>query len=705
MQENIPTKARPPLINIFGSDTDFPKRPERSGFYVNPITDFTYSADFLNANFATIAYVNNHVPMGDFATTSTLSAAVAPLATTAYVNATFPTFAFVNGLSGGVILGEPSTLAYYNSNGNIDNLTDYAVNTLGGLSASLTLALPDAGETTVTVGTQITIAPTEDWAQRGVVGEQFSMTLPAGFGAHSVAGVSTSMQINANAADISLESIYIGLGDGSTAASSDSYNTRNLYLEVGSQYTANGGIQHDQLFTRVDEGATVDRVLFAGYAATIDGVVTHNLAAVQFTPTVSSTGRINSAAALFSNVTSDAAYDNYEGVGVYGNGLVGPNRVCGLNVNINYTTPANTVYGLQMSAASGTQTVGIQCNAGPTPQFIGMALGASAPVAQFLGSQMTPTGDGTGSFVGMQTLGNNWQNYTGCHINPGGAITDTLNAFHVAYFGSGAHFRGLRVELGSGTFSSDVVAVDVNVSGALSGGRAQGLSVNADQNGISANATLVSNAGFDGGNLIGGTYTIPEAGGTGTAVIFNNFATNMIALGDMDGGIANIGYVHVGFVGQAIVASGKAVDRMSLCLAGFQYPAVDGITNSGTVADVAMFRTFAPLNGGGSLAITDLHGLRVEAGFKSIATSAWGVRVDDTGSDNYFAKSITVGGATAQTASPDVAIDITGQKVVQLARMTTTEIGAIATPAEGMLTFDTTLKKLTYYDGATWVAL
>ncbi len=62
MRWTIRPEAHPPLINVYGSVVDHPTNPEHNGFYVNPISNYTYSASYLNTHFATIDYVDTHVP-------------------------------------------------------------------------------------------------------------------------------------------------------------------------------------------------------------------------------------------------------------------------------------------------------------------------------------------------------------------------------------------------------------------------------------------------------------------------------------------------------------------------------------------------------------------------------------------------------------------------------------------------------------------
>jgi hypothetical protein len=59
---------------------------------------------------------------------------------------------------------------------------------------------------------------------------------------------------------------------------------------------------------------------------------------------------------------------------------------------------------------------------------------------------------------------------------------------------------------------------------------------------------------------------------------------------------------------------------------------------------------------------------------------------------------------TTDVASSKFTIDSTTQGFLP-PRMTTTQKNAIATPAEGLMVYDTVLKRPCFYDGTSWVTL
>ena len=62
----------------------------------------------------------------------------------------------------------------------------------------------------------------------------------------------------------------------------------------------------------------------------------------------------------------------------------------------------------------------------------------------------------------------------------------------------------------------------------------------------------------------------------------------------------------------------------------------------------------------------------------------------------------TIGSGTAYTASALMALEATDRGFLP-PRMTTTQKNAIATPAAGLMVYDTTLNVITYYNGTSWI--
>jgi len=135
--------------------------------------------------------------------------------------------------------------------------------------------------------------------------------------------------------------------------------------------------------------------------------------------------------------------------------------------------------------------------------------------------------------------------------------------------------------------------------------------------------------------------------------------------------------------------------------------AINGVGTSTTTfihytANQGTFSGTAPTNQYGFNATSGLTGATNNYGFYSaIAAGTNRFNFYATGTaTNYFAGSVGVG-TTAPDASALLDVQST-TKGVRMPNMTTTQKNAIASPAAGLMVFDTTLAKLCVYTGAAW---
>lgn len=128
-----------------------------------------------------------------------------------------------------------------------------------------------------------------------------------------------------------------------------------------------------------------------------------------------------------------------------------------------------------------------------------------------------------------------------------------------------------------------------------------------------------------------------------------------------------------------------------------------------TAADVMGLRMANASKGAGST-ITNQHGLYIadqtngtnNYGITSLVSSGsnkFNIYASGTAS-NYFAGTVGIG-TTSPNASALLDVQST-TKGVRMPNMTTTEKNAIASPAAGLMVFDTTLAKLCVYSGSAW---
>lgn len=112
----------------------------------------------------------------------------------------------------------------------------------------------------------------------------------------------------------------------------------------------------------------------------------------------------------------------------------------------------------------------------------------------------------------------------------------------------------------------------------------------------------------------------------------------------------DLGITPVGYVGQMAVKTGKTVNKISMATAamvnlGGQFSGSD----NGTVTDLNMYYVKGTLPAGGNTQVTNLSGLKIDAGLNYIgAANAWGI-YDDSDANNYFKKNVLIGGTTGHS--------------------------------------------------------
>jgi hypothetical protein len=128
-----------------------------------------------------------------------------------------------------------------------------------------------------------------------------------------------------------------------------------------------------------------------------------------------------------------------------------------------------------------------------------------------------------------------------------------------------------------------------------------------------------------------------------------------------------------------------------------------------TTGEVAGIKVGTHIKGAGST-ITSAFGVIVDD--QTVGTNNYGIHLNLSAgtnkyniyaagtADNYFAGNVGIG-----TASPNASAILDAQsttKGVRMPNMTTTQKNAIASPAAGLMVFDTTLAKLCVYSGSAW---
>ena len=393
-------------------------------------------------------------------------------------------------------------------------------------------------------------------------------------------------------------------------------------------------------------------------------------------PTVSNPGLVT-----FSEININPQIDqpvtNYYGVGSYGYGTSSPDSILSFSSQPSFSGTATNITHINLSGTTDTTTL--------------------------IGVSYSPSSDSTSETAFSASSSGDTTTFTGVQISHSGNSTD-FNGVVISPSGTGTNYKGISID-GTATYDN-AVGVEINLSGITSTSRNVGLTV---ENGIitqnNANFTTVSSfpALVDSANVLRNVLTIQSGTPiTGTDVILNNLAGEILAEDNHSPSALNLGISSVGFVAQVSVDSGKTVDLTSMSVAGLAVPAT---STGGTITEAHLYRGVGPLNLGGSLTIDSMYGLKIESGLSSgFATDAWGISVEDGGAENYLAKSLSIGTASKKVTNQNISIEVAGPKTIRLGRADSAQRNAL-TNLSAQIIYDTDLNKFFGNDGAKWVQL
>ena len=372
--------------------------------------------------------------------------------------------------------------------------------------------------------------------------------------------------------------------------------------------------------------------------------------------------------------------------------------------------PATTDYmslGISPTIANpGLTTVsGVQLNSpmnATVAQYNGFQVfgyGTAAPT-NFTGYLSQPNHSGTGGnayhFIASGGLNVSGQN-VGLQVNHGADAND-LKGVEILFSGDASNTLGFSFTP-TGTYTN-AGGLTIDLSGATIANRPTGISCTGGSIQVSSSFETIS--GFptlvDSGNLIRPVFTVqPGAAISGTDVLLTNLAGFMDFKDDHVGSPLGLGVASVGFVSQISADTGVTASKISMLTAGL---AVDAASGGGSIVDAHLMRGIT-FNFGGSLNIGTLYGLRIDDGISGLATTAFGISVDDAGAENYLAKSLKIDGGTKVVSDASIGLEIGGLKSLRLAVMTTAQRNALPNIA-GTMIFDSTTGKGYLNDGAGW---
>lgn len=243
---------------------------------------------------------------------------------------------------------------------------------------------------------------------------------------------------------------------------------------------------------------------------------------------------------------------------------------------------------------------------------------------------------GFGSYGNITTMSATGQ-YSGLQVNP--IITTShgnINGIQITpqVAGGDASFSGLRISPSGAVVFSSAEGISINLNGITSNDPQGVTGINSDSRlSINATTTLKSAQGFQIGNRVESLFHVPSGSPvTGTDSLGNDFAGDLSAEDNIALGPIGLGWASVGFIADMAVASGKTVDAVDVFVPAVALPD-PGYPTGGTVTNMTMIRTFAPIVQGGTLNITHLYGYKIDNTigglFSAASPDAWGFYNDD----------------------------------------------------------------------------
>jgi hypothetical protein len=206
-----------------------------------------------------------------------------------------------------------------------------------------------------------------------------------------------------------------------------------------------------------------------------------------------------------------------------------------------------------------------------------------------------------------------------------------------------------------------------------------------------------------GTNAPSETLTLKFPNQTGWDMIFSGIGSNTHNIGGGNSLIINHPNVNIpSTVNMATASTSKMVN-----IGGTGLSARLGIKGSGTTSATT---SLLVQNSAGSnlLTVTDDGDMNLNGGILSglnVLKGASTIRIDSLGAlgvIRFQGYQIGMGNNTIGDASALLTLTSTTKGFLP-PRMTTTQKNAIATPAAGLMVYDTTLNQMSYYNGSSWV--
>lgn len=454
------------------------------------------------------------------------------------------------------------------------------------------------------------------------------------------------------------------VGDGVSGGTVQSADAINVYINSQATQTISNGLGGITLGVGALAGAITDNIY---------GINTN----------LTTTGNITNGATVFNFSLGGAGDLGYAGY-LNGSGQIDGNIAGAFNAS-NLSPIFNGTIGGGYNGYYTNPTFNQNIN-GLTGFFLGG--NGTGYVDNFIGLQINPQQAGGGQYLKGASIS----------LNPDSTVNST--GLDISIPGDSANGNGVSV-YSTGTFSSGFSGFSVDVSGTtVTGSVPVSYSSSGGVLNLNSARPVGSGGGFTNGSIMTITAATPSGGPSSGDYIGLNMPMLFTANDDHTSGGFGIGVNAVGYVSTLNVAAGKTVSKLSNAVSAFN----DTSSGAGSViTDAAGFRSVGALTTGGSVAITNLSHFKADTNIVPIGTNIFGVNIEDPVAENYFSKSIVIGGAAFNKVSnSDVALEIASLKAIRLPSLTTVQKNGL-TALESMFVYDDTTNKPSYYDGTSWV--
>ena len=590
-----------------------------------------------------------------------------------------------------VTSGIPNTPPYLDSLVSLTSLPNWSVNEWYGTNNYLTVNTPvDAGDVYAKIiGYEFEINPAVTTAQFHPIGVNVDIHFDrtgSGFDMNDMTAwaINSTHEGNGIIQNYSILSIYSSAGVGANTGTITNLTAMPITSNVGAGFTVDNlmGINFNSV---IDPTAAVD------HGTLLTGGVTGS-----FT---------NNYTILNLGLTGDAA-GGLTLFNLYHNGTTPSGHVNGINLSLSNAsdTTGKSLFSGQLgggTSSGGGRFFELSAGNGDYGNFIG---------ANFNHSSITSTGE---TCINIGKSSADTQNYIGINYGTNGDATSSFTGILMSsYPTSTQNYNGLVISPGGGTASNSVFGINVSLSnmgytgyGFPSAIQSNGGSLVANYDVETGAVTTFPLALFSLHNLstnfkiTSGSPLVAAGPLTPPFGFGNNFSSTFWFQDDYDADFtgARIGYSLMGSLGQVAGDLGKTADTFNLMLLGASIPS---LSTGGTITDASGLRVvgIVPDGGGGTLAITNLYGVKIDSIFSLGGPSnAWGIFVDDASAENYFKKSVIISDSQNQVSNSSVALEVKSAKAFLPPRLTTAERNAL-TPLAGMFIFNTDDNELQYYD-------